>query len=70
MSTVKCERSIHLLLDAYVPYVNCKLWMFCTSPVKRGRSVHLTCENYIDGNLPEDQELEGNTRNLPRLILA
>ena len=39
------------------------------SPVKHG-SVHLMCENCIDGNLPEDQELVGNVGNLPKLILA
>ena len=37
--------------------------------MKRGGSVCLTCEIYIDGNLPEDQELDGNAGNLPRLIL-
>ena len=41
MSTVKCEHSIHLLLDAYIPYtyipyINCKSWTFHTSPVKHG----------------------------------
>ena len=28
------------------------------------------CENYVDGNLPEDQELDGNAGILPKLILA
>ena len=70
MSTMKCECSVHLLLDMYVPYINHKSWTFHTSPVKRGRSVHLMCENYIGGNLREDQELDGNAGNLPRLILA
>ena len=70
MSTMKCEHSIHLPLDAYVLYINHKSWMFCTSPMKHGRSVHLTWENYVDGNLLEDQELDGNAENLPRLILA
>ena len=67
---MKCEHSIHLLLDAYVPYVNCKSGTFHTSPVKHGCSVHLTCENYIDKNLPEDWELNGSAGNLPRLILV
>ena len=46
--------------------------MFHTSPVKHGWSVHLTFENYIDGNgnLQEDRECDGIVRNLPRLILA
>ena len=70
MSAVTCECSVHLLLDAYVLYVNHKLWTFHMSPMKLGRSVHLKCENYIDGNLLEDQELDGNAGNLPRLILA
>ena len=42
------------------PYVTHETWMICPS--------HR--ENYIDGNLPEDRELEGNAGNLPRLILA
>ena len=69
-STVKHEHSVHLLLDVFIPYVNRKSWTFCMSPVKHGWSVCLTCENYVDSNLPEDQELDGNARNLPRLILA
>ena len=40
------------------------------SPIKCGWSVHLMYENYIHGNLPEDQELDGNVGNLPRLILV
>ena len=40
------------------------------SPMKHGGSVHLMCENYVDRNLPEDRELDGNAGNLPRLILA
>ena len=39
------------------------------SPMKHGLSVWLTCENYVDGNLLEDLELDGNVGNLPRLIL-
>ena len=70
MSTVKHECSIHLPFDTYVPYINHKLWTFSTSPVKCGRPVHLTCENYVDGNLLEDRELDGNAGNLPKLILA
>ena len=52
----------------------------CTSTMKHEHSIcHpqnvddlsvFMCENYIDGNLPEDQELDGNVRNVPRLILA
>ena len=67
---MKHEHSICLLLDTYVLYVNHKLWTFHTSPVKCGWSVHLMCENYVDGNLPEDWELDSNAGNLPRLILA
>ena len=37
--------------------------MIRTSPVKHGRSVHLTCEKYIDRDLPEDQELDSNAGN-------
>ena len=33
-STMKCEHSVHLLSDAYVPYVNRKSWMFHMSPMK------------------------------------
>ena len=51
-------------------HMYCKSWMFHTSPVKRGWPVCLTCENYIDRNLPEDQELDGYVGNLPKLILA
>ena len=67
---MKCECSICLPLDAYVPYVNRKSWTFHMSPMKHGQSVHLMCNNYIDGNLPEDWELDSNAGNLPRLILA
>ena len=35
-STVKCEHSVHLLLDVYVPHVSRKSWTFHTSPVKCG----------------------------------
>ena len=35
-STMKLEHSLHLLLDIYVPYINCKSWMFHTSPMKCG----------------------------------
>ena len=35
-STVKRGHSIHLPLVAYKLYVNCKSWMFHTSPMKRG----------------------------------
>ena len=34
MSTVKHECSVHLLLDMYVPYINCKSWTFCMSPMQ------------------------------------
>ena len=53
-----------------VPYVNHKSRMICTSPMKCGCSVHQPYKNYVHGNLPEDQELDGNEGNLPRLILA
>ena len=43
--------------------------MICTSPVKHGFSVHQLYKNYVHGNLPEDQELDGSAGNLPRLIL-
>ena len=59
-STVKHECSVCLLLDAYVPYVNHKLWTFCMLPIKHGRYVCLTSGNNVDGNLPEDWELDGN----------
>ena len=38
--------------------------------MKHGRPVRLTCENYIDRNLLEDRELDGNAGKLPKLILA
>ena len=69
---MKYERSVHLPLVAYVPYINWKSWMFHTSPVQHGRPVHHTCKNYVDGDgkLPEDQEGDGNAGNLCKLILA
>ena len=41
-----------------VPYVMHETWMTCPSHV------------YIDRNLPEDQELDGNVGILPKLILV
>ena len=67
---MQCECSVCLPLDAYVPYVNHKSWTFHTSPVKHGLPFRLTCENCVDGNLPEDWELDSNVGNLPKLILA
>ena len=64
------EHFIFLPLDMYVPYVNCKSWTFSMTSVKCGKSVCLMCENYVVGNLLEDQELDGNAGNLPRLILV
>ena len=66
-STVKCGHSIHLPLVVYELYVNHKPWMFHTSPVKRGRPVCCTYENYVDGygKLPEDREGDSNVGNLP-----
>ena len=69
-SNVKHEHSVHLPLDAYVLYINHKLWTFCMSPMKCGLPVHLMSENYVDGNLLEDQELDGNAGNLPKLFLV
>ena len=68
MSNMKCGCSVPLLLVAYEPYVNCKSWMSPTSPVKRGRPVCRTRENYVDGcrKLLEDREGDGNVGNLPR----
>ena len=43
-----------------IPYVTHETWMICLSHVR----------NYVDRNLPEDWELDGNAGNLPRLILA
>ena len=45
-----------------VLYITQETWMICLS--------HM--QNYIDGNgnLLEDQELDSNAGNLPRLILA
>ena len=64
---MKRGRSIHLPLVAHKPYVNHESWMFHTSPMKRGQSVCHTYENYVDGygKLPEDQEGDGKTGNLP-----
>ena len=42
------------------PYITHEMWVICLSHVK----------NYIHGNLLEDQELDGNVGNLPRLFLA
>ena len=67
---MKRECPIYLPLVVYVLYVNRKSWMIHTSPMKHLCPVCLTCENYVDGNLPEDQELDSNVGNLPRLILA
>ena len=43
-----------------VPYITCEMWMICPSHVR----------NYIDGNLLEDWEMDGNAGNLPRLIVG
>ena len=40
-------------------YITHEMWMIC-----------LTYKNYVHGNLPEDQELDGNVGNLTRLILV
>ena len=63
---MKCGCSIHLLLVAHEPYVNCESWMFHTSPVKCGQSVCRTYENYVDsyGKLPEEWEGDGKMGNL------
>ena len=50
--------SVCLPLVIHELYVNHESWMFCMSPLKRGRSVCHTYENYVDGygKLPEEQE--------------
>ena len=68
MSTMKRGHSVCLPLVAYEPYVNRKLWMFHTSPMKCGQPVCHTRENYVDSyrKLLEDREGDSNVGNLPR----
>ena len=64
---MKCGCSIRLPSVAHEPYVNRESWMFHTSPVRHGRSVCHTYENYVDGygKLPEERESDRKPGNLP-----
>ena len=61
---MKCGGSVRLPLDAHEPYINRELWMFRTSPVKRGCPVCHTRESYVDGygKLPEEREDYGKQK--------